>query len=82
MKIEVLTKPDATSKEKGDLLEELARDLLRAQSFSVKTQVRVYTGCENPEYSVFPASWSPDRLIGSVNPSHDGGLARRHFLPI
>jgi len=41
MKIEVLTKPDATSKEKGDLLEELARDLLRAQSFSVKTQVRV-----------------------------------------
>ena len=45
MKIEVTTKPDATPKEKGDLLETLARDLLRSQSFSVTNQVRV-TGCE------------------------------------
>lgn len=45
MKIEVATKHDATPKEKGDLLETLASDLLRAQSFSVTTQVRV-TACE------------------------------------
>jgi len=45
MKIEVTTKPDAIPKEKGDLLETLASDLLKAQSFSVTTQVRV-TGCE------------------------------------
>jgi hypothetical protein len=48
----------------------------------VRQEDELLPGCENPEYSVFPASWSPDRLIGSVNPSHDGGLARRHFLPI
>lgn len=45
MKIEVATKPDAAPKEKGDLLEALASDLLRAQSFRVATQVGV-TGCE------------------------------------
>ncbi|MGA3023120.1 MAG: hypothetical protein ABSE66_10110, partial [Thermoplasmata archaeon] len=37
-------------------------------------------GSENPFCSVFPASPSHDRLIGSVNPGHDGGLAGRHFL--
>jgi hypothetical protein len=27
---------------------------------------------------VFPASPSPDKLIGSENPGHDGGLVGRH----
>jgi len=35
-------------------------------------------GSENPDYSVFPASHNPDRLIGSVNPGHAGGLVGRH----
>ena len=37
-------------------------------------------GCRNPEYSVFPASLNPDRLIGSVNPGHGGGLVGRHYF--
>ena len=41
MKIEVVSTPDATSKEKGDLLEALAGDLLTAQSYRVIKQVRV-----------------------------------------
>lgn len=35
-------------------------------------------GSENPDYSVFPASLNPDKLIGSVNPGHGGGLVGRH----
>lgn len=41
MRIEVATTPDATSKERGDLLESIASDLLKAQSYRVTTQVRV-----------------------------------------
>lgn len=35
-------------------------------------------GSKSPHYSVFPASPSPDKLIGSMNPGHDGGLVGRH----
>jgi hypothetical protein len=38
----------------------------------------VLPGRESPDYSVFPASLNPDRLIGSENPGHDGGLVGRH----
>ncbi len=31
-------------------------------------------GRESPDYSVFPASLNPDRLIGSENPGYGGGL--------
>jgi hypothetical protein len=41
MKIEVVSTPDVTAKEKGDLLEALAGDLLTAQSYRVIKQVRV-----------------------------------------
>ena len=36
---------------------------------------------KNPYYSVFPASQSPNKLIGSWNPGHDGGLVGRRILP-
>ena len=39
--IEVATPPDTPSKEKGDLLENLAEDLLRIQNHKVTNQVRV-----------------------------------------
>ena len=45
MRIEVITNADATPKEKGDQLEDLASNLLRAQSFDVKQRVRL-TACE------------------------------------
>jgi hypothetical protein len=45
MKIEVVIKAKAPNKEKGDLLEGVASDLLKAQSYEVTTQVRV-TACE------------------------------------
>jgi len=35
-------------------------------------------GCKSPDFSVFPASLNPDRLIGSMNPGHGGGLVGRH----
>lgn len=38
----------------------------------------VLPGRESPDYSVFPASLNPDRLIGSENPGHGGGLVGRH----
>ena len=40
-RIEVATPPDTPSKEKGDLLENLAGDLLRIQNYKVTNQVRV-----------------------------------------
>ena len=40
-RIEVATPPDAPTKEKGDLLEDLAADLLRIQSYTVTNQLRV-----------------------------------------
>ena len=45
MRIEVATVRTATTKEKGDLLEELAAELLRTQGYSVETEVR-RTGSE------------------------------------
>jgi hypothetical protein len=33
----------------------------------------------SPNFSVFPASLNPDRLIGSVNPGYGGGLVGRHY---
>lgn len=45
MRIEVVANSDATPKEKGDQLENLTSNLLRAQSFDVKQRVRV-TACE------------------------------------
>ena len=38
----------------------------------------VILGCESPNFSVFPASRNPDKLIGSKNPGHGGGLVGRH----
>jgi hypothetical protein len=37
-------------------------------------------GSKNPDFSVFPASLNPDKLIGSKNPGHGGGLVGRHIL--
>lgn len=45
MKIEVACKTDATTKDKGDLLEGLAKKLLAAQSFDVIEEIR-FTGVE------------------------------------
>ena len=39
--IEVATPPGTPAKEKGDLLEELAADLLRIQNYEVTKQLRV-----------------------------------------
>jgi len=36
---------------------------------------------KSPDFSVFPASPSPNKLIGSSNPGHDGGLVGRRILP-
>ena len=44
-RIEVGTRPNAPTKDKGDLLESLASDFLRAQGFDVINQVRL-TGVE------------------------------------
>src|SRR5262245_44785826 len=41
MQIEVASIPNAPTKEKGDLLEKLAEDFLRTQTYEVETQVRV-----------------------------------------
>ena len=40
----------------------------------------VLPGSENPCFSVSPASQNHDKLIGSMNPSEDGGLVGRQFL--
>lgn len=45
MRIEVVTGLDAPTKDKGDLLESLVADLLKAQSYEVTEQVRL-TACE------------------------------------
>ena len=44
-RIEVATPPDTPTKEKGDLLEEIAMDLLRIQNYEVTNQLRL-TGVE------------------------------------
>ena len=44
-RIEVATPPDTPNKEKGDLLERLAEDLLRIQNYEVTNQLRL-TGAE------------------------------------
>ena len=44
-RIEVATSPGSANKEKGDLLERLAEDLLRIQNYKVTTQLRL-TGTE------------------------------------
>jgi hypothetical protein len=41
MNIEVATSTDATTKEKGDLLEQLAADFLKTQGYEIDTEVRV-----------------------------------------
>src|SRR4030067_1669311 len=41
VRIEVITSKSATSKEKGDLLEKLAEDMLKTQNYRVETKVRV-----------------------------------------
>jgi hypothetical protein len=41
MRIEVATDPTASTKDKGDLLEQLASQVLRTQNYAVETQVRV-----------------------------------------
>ena len=41
MQIEVATFPESTTKEKGDLLEDIANDFLRMQNYEVDTEVRV-----------------------------------------
>ena len=41
MLIEVATNPGAPSKDKGDLLEKLAGDLLRIQNYEVMTEIRI-----------------------------------------
>jgi hypothetical protein len=41
----------------------------------------VTSWAKSPYFSVFPASPSPYKLIGSSNPGHDGGLVGRLFLP-
>lgn len=45
MRIEVVAKPNDSTKKKGDLLENVAAKLLKAQSFEVTEQVRL-TACE------------------------------------
>ena len=40
-RIEVATPPDSPNKEKGDLLEDLAEDLLRIQNYKVAKQIRL-----------------------------------------
>ena len=44
-----------------------------------KAGERTTSWSENPDFSVFPASLNPDRLIGSVNPGYGGGLVGRHY---
>jgi hypothetical protein len=41
---------------------------------------RTSSWAKSPNFSVFPASCSPDKLIGSKNPCHGGGLVGRHIL--
>jgi len=41
----------------------------------------VTSWAKSPYFSVFPASPSPYKLIGSSNFGHDGGLVGRLFLP-
>ena len=41
MNIEVATSIDATTKEKGDLLEQLAVDFLKTQGYEIDTEVRI-----------------------------------------
>ena len=42
---------------------------------------RTSSWAKSPSFSVFPASPSPNKLIGSSNPGHDGGLVGRLILP-
>ena len=46
-----------------------------------KAGERTSSWVKSPNFSVFPASHSPDKLIGSMNPCQDGGLVGRHVLP-
>jgi transposase len=39
------------------------------------------TGSLNPDFCLFPASLSPDQLIGPESPGNTGVLAGRHILP-
>src|SRR5262245_19298895 len=41
MRIEVAMPIDAVTKEKGDLLEELAGEILKTQNYAVESQIRV-----------------------------------------
>jgi hypothetical protein len=48
---------------------------------SVRQENLVLPGSKNPEYSLFPASLSHDRMIGrSKSPGNAGGLVGRHTL--
>jgi len=42
---------------------------------------RASSWAKSPYFSVFPASPSPNKLIGSSNSGHDGGLVGRLILP-
>jgi hypothetical protein len=45
-------------------------------------ELSLLPGSLNPQYSLFPASHSHDRLIGPKSPGNDGGLVGRRFLPV
>src|SRR5512139_3737805 len=47
---------------------------------SVRQENAVLPGSKNPEYSLFPASLSHDRMIGPGSPGNAGGLVGRHTL--
>ena len=42
---------------------------------------RASSWAKSPYFSVSPASPNRDKLIGSWNPGHDGGLVGRLILP-
>jgi transposase len=46
----------------------------------VRQENSVLPGSENPDYSVFPASQSHDKMIGPKSPGYEGGLVGRHSL--
>ncbi len=48
---------------------------------SERQEDELLPGRESPNFSVFPASYNPDKLIGSKNPGHSGGLVGRQILP-
>jgi len=47
---------------------------------AVRQENEVLPGLENPKYSLFPASLSHDRMIGSESSGNAGGLVGRHTL--